>query len=121
MVNTPPAKPAIMFRLLNWIEQAGNRLPHPTLLFIALSIFVLILSLILSYTGFSAKHPLTQEHIYAVNLLDINGIYRILSSAVANFTNFAPVGVVLVIMLGMGVAEHSGLLSSLLRLSLIHI
>ena len=110
------SKPALTLRLLNAIERAGNRLPHPTLLFLWLSLLVLAASWVLSQFGLAAIHPVSGSNIEVVNLLDTDGIYRIFANAVTNFTQFAPVGVVLLIMLGMGVAEYSGLLSTLLIL-----
>ena len=65
--------------------------------------------------GLGVTHPLTGVRIEAVNLFSSSGLHRILTSTVTNFTQFAPVGTVLVAVLGMGVAEHSGLLSTLLR------
>jgi aminobenzoyl-glutamate transport protein len=65
--------------------------------------------------GIAAHHPQTGELITAVNLLSAAGLVQMLSSAVTNFTHFAPVGTVLVAILGIGVAEHSGLLATVLR------
>ncbi len=106
---------SIMDRFLAGIERAGNRLPHPTLLFIQLGMLVLLLSWLTSTLGVTANHPVTGEQIVIVNLLSSDGLYRVLSQMVSNFTQFAPVGVVLVIMLGVGVAEHSGLIARLIE------
>lgn len=102
-------------RWLQRIETLGNRLPHPTLLFVWLCLIVLVLSWLLSLAGFSATHPVTHEAITAVNLLSRDGLHRILQNTVTNFTQFAPVGTVLVAMLGLGVAEKSGLLGAVLQ------
>lgn len=102
--------------LLAAIETAGNRLPNPTLLFVYLCGFILALSGVAAYLGVQAVHPVSGETLEAVSLLNRDGLHRILSNAVTNFTGFAPVGTVLVAIMGIGVAEHSGLLSALLRM-----
>ena len=101
--------------LLKKIETAGNRLPHPTLLFIYLCGLMLGLSLLFSLLGVNAKHPVSGELISAKNLLSQEGLQLILSKTVSNFTQFAPVGSVLVAILGIGVAEQSGLIAAVLR------
>lgn len=108
---------SIPLRILNHIEVVGNRLPHPTLLFIILAGLVLLISALASMAGLSVIHPQTNESITVVNLLSAEGIQRILTSTVQNFTSFAPVGTVLVAMLGLGVAERSGLIGLLLQRS----
>jgi aminobenzoyl-glutamate transport protein len=102
-------------RLLQNVEQAGNKLPHPTLLFIYLCILVLLLSALFASLDTHAIHPITQQTISAVNLLSRDGLQRILQETVSNFVTFAPVGTVLVAIMGIGVAEHSGLISAALR------
>ena len=102
-------------RILNGIEVVGNRLPHPTLLFAWMALGVLVLSLIAALFGVSAVHPVTGASVEAVNLLSGDGLRRILSGTVGNFTGFAPLGTVLVAMLGIGIAERSGLIDALLR------
>ncbi|MEC7547945.1 MAG: AbgT family transporter [Pseudomonadota bacterium] len=101
-------------RFLSYVERAGNRLPHPTLLFIWLCGFVLLASAMASALGVSTSHPTTGEILSANNLLSAEGVARILQNTVSNFTSFAPVGTVLIAMLGLGVAERSGLISNLL-------
>jgi aminobenzoyl-glutamate transport protein len=103
------AKSSLVFQILSRIESAGNRLPAPTLLFVYLALGILLLSALTSWLGVSALHPVTQQPIQALNLLSAEGLHRILESTVTNFTQFAPVGTVLVAMLGIGVAERSGI------------
>ncbi len=102
-------------RLLDRIEAIGNRIPHPTLLFVYLCLLVLLLSWLLSALGVSAVHPVNGETVEVQNLLSRWGLHKILTSTVSNFTGFAPVGTVLVAMLGIGIAEQSGLLATLMR------
>lgn len=107
--------PASTRPLLNWIERQGNRLPHPTVLFMALCVVMLVLSAITHWLGFSATHPTSGELINAQSLLSKAGVQHILDSSVDNFIHFAPVGTVLVVMLGMGIAEQSGLMQTALN------
>ncbi len=101
--------------ILDAIERAGNKLPNPTLLFVFMCALVLLASALAAALGFSAAHPLTGNKLQALNLISVQGLHLILSETVSNFVGFAPVGTVLVAIMGIGVAEHSGLLSSLLR------
>ena len=110
-------KPKSLFnKFLNFVEIAGNALPHPGTLFAIFAFSVIILSGIADYFGWSAIHPGTKEIIMPVNLLSVEGLRRIILEMVDNFTSFAPLGVVLVAMLGIGVAEGSGLISTLIRM-----
>ncbi|MTI49606.1 AbgT family transporter [Sporosalibacterium faouarense] len=100
---------------LGVVETAGNRLPHPVTLFAIFAAGIVVLSFILSKLGVSATHPITDETINVINLLSKDGIRKIFTKAVANFSNFAPLGTVLVAMLGVGVAERSGLVGAMLK------
>lgn len=101
---------------LNIIEKTGNKLPHPATIFAILAVTVLVISWLASLIGFSATHPTTGEIIEPVNLLSEKGLHLIITSMVDNFTSFAPLGTVLVSMLGIGIAESSGLIGTSLRL-----
>jgi aminobenzoyl-glutamate transport protein len=103
-------------RFLGAVERAGNSLPHPITLFAGAAVMVLLLSAIASSFGISVLHPSTGETVRAVNLLSIEGIHRILTGVVTNFTSFAPLGTVLVALIGIGVAEVSGLIGACMRL-----
>lgn len=109
-------KQGIAGNLLALIESAGNRLPHPTTLFLLLAVLMLPLSALFAWLGYSATHPVSGETLQVTNLLSPLGIQRILEKTVTNFTQFAPVGTVLIAMLGLGIAEKSGLLGCLLKL-----
>lgn len=102
--------------MLNWTERAGNALPHPATLFALFAFAALLLSALGHYLGWEVVHPGTKEIIHPVNLLSQEGIHRILLEMVDNFTGFAPLGIVLVAMLGIGVAEQSGLINTIIRL-----
>ena len=105
----------IIQHALNSIERTGNRLPHPTILFVYLCLCVFGLSALLSFIGVSAVHPVTGQLVEVKNLASGWGLREILLKAVSNFTGFAPVGTVIVAMLGIGFAEHAGLISALLK------
>ncbi len=100
---------------LNSVEKVGNALPHPATLFGSFAIIVLILSAIFAAFDSSAVHPTTGEVYKAINLLSRDGLHMILIKMVKNFTDFAPLGIVLVAMLGIGLAENSGLISVTIR------
>ncbi|MEO8011493.1 MAG: AbgT family transporter [Dokdonella sp.] len=109
-----PKKSAID-RFLTIVERGGNALPHPATLFAILALVVVLLSWVASQFNLSVPHPTTGEIITPVNLVSIAGLHRILTGLVTNFTSFAPLGTVLVALIGIGVAEHSGLIGASLR------
>lgn len=95
------------------VERVGNALPHPAMLFFIMSVVLVVIAELLERMGvsvdyFDAKKG-EQVALTAVSLLNREGINYIFNSAVTNFTGFAPLGTVLVAMLGVGVAEHTGL------------
>jgi len=102
-------------KILDRVERTGNKLPQPVTLFAILVVIVLLASLIASLLGIKATHPGTGETIEAVNLLNADGIKRIFMEMVTVFTDFPPLGLVLVVMLGIGVAERSGLIAVALK------
>lgn len=103
-------------RFLNFVENTGNRLPHPVTLFAGLALLVVVISAIVSYFGVSAEHPgKAGEMIEVKNLMSADGIKYIFTEMTNNFVGFAPLGVVLVTMLGIGLAEGTGLISAMLR------
>ncbi|MEN2468063.1 AbgT family transporter [Ornithinibacillus sp. JPR2-1] len=101
---------------LDRIELVGNKLPHPATLFAILALFVILLSAALQPLGISVEHPGEEGTTVEIkNLLSAEGIQYIFTSMTDNFIGFAPLGVVLLTMLGIGVAERTGLISALLR------
>lgn len=104
---------------LKKVEKIGNTLPHPVMIFIILSLVVIVVSAIAASYGkpityFDARTG-EMVTIEAVSLLNADGLRYIFNNAVKNFTNFAPLGTVLVVMLGVGVAEWSGLIETSLK------
>ena len=102
-------------RILHSVEVWGNRLPDPAALFILLMAFVWVLSFALSGIDFNAIDPRTGEALVIHNQLSGSALAQFFSSIVTNFSHFHPVGVVLVAMLGIGVAEYSGFINAGLR------
>jgi aminobenzoyl-glutamate transport protein len=106
-------------RFLDTVEWLGNLLPHPVTLFALLALLMILLSGLFGALGVSVPDPRPSAAegatIQAVSLMNGAGLRRILENLVSNFVNFAPLGVVLVAMLGVGIAEKSGLLSALVR------
>jgi aminobenzoyl-glutamate transport protein len=113
--NGVPTRLSAIDRFLNIVERGGNALPHPATLFAILAVLVIVLSWIASLLELSVQHPATGTTVHAVNLFSIAGLHRILTSLVTNFTSFAPLGTVLVALIGIGVAQHSGLIGAALR------
>lgn len=112
-----------MQRFLRGVEWLGNLLPHPAILFVWMSVILLVASAILSMMGVSVVDPRPEGAkgrgedgmIYVVNLLNGDGLAKIVENMVSNFTGFIPLGTVLVALLGVGIAERSGMISAALR------
>jgi aminobenzoyl-glutamate transport protein len=102
-------------RILRSVERVGNMLPDPAVLFIVLLFVVWIMSWLLSYVTFDVFHPATKERIEVINQLSGDNFVQFLSTMVTRFMTFGPVGVVLVAMLGIGVAEHTGFIDTSIR------
>ena len=106
----------LIARFLAMIEKGGNALPHPASLFGIMALLAVVVSGITSLFDISVIHPGTGETIRPNNLFSVAGVHYILRSMVTNYTGFAPLGTVLVAMLGIGIAEGSGLIAAVLRL-----
>ncbi len=114
-MSEQPARKNLFNRSLDFVEKVGNALPHPATLFALFAATVVVGSGIVALLDFTAMHPSTGKPIAPVSLLNADGLRRIVTSMVSNFTGFVPLGTVLVAMLGVGVAEGSGLLTAALR------
>ncbi len=117
--DTSAARPSLVSRFLFVIERVGNALPHPATLFALFAFGLIVLSWLFSRFGLSAVNPKDGSVISTINLISRGGLHWILNNTIENFTGFAPLGTVLVAMLGIGVAEKSGLISTGLR-QLVH-
>lgn len=103
-------------RALGAIEVLGNRLPHPFWLFALLAALIVPLSELLARMGASAVDPTTGETVAVTSLLNGEGLRRIVAEVVPNVVEFPPLGVVLVVMLGVAVADGAGLITTALRI-----
>ena len=114
-------KVSLYNRCLNGIERVGNGLPHPVVLFAIFALAVVIISAVCAALGVSATGKLVsggelkETTVTAVSLLTKEGLAYMFTTAVNNFTTYAPLGMVLVAMLGVGVAEQSGMINTLLK------
>jgi aminobenzoyl-glutamate transport protein len=110
-------------RFLNTVEWLGNLLPHPVTLFACFAIGIVLLSGVAAWFGLSVIDPRPEGIpgrsadgvIRVVSLVSVDGLQRIVSNLVSNFTGFPPLGVVLVALLGVSIAEHSGLIGAAMR------
>ncbi|OUL56958.1 AbgT family transporter [Pseudoalteromonas ulvae] len=118
MDKTNNLKPSLVNRFLNSIERLGNALPDPAMIFLMAMLLIWVLSALFANTQFDAIDPRTGAPIVIHNLLSGDALAGFLASLVKTFTTFAPLGVVLVAMLGVGVAEHSGFINTGLKLML---
>lgn len=100
---------------LDRLEQAGDRLPHPAWLFLYLLALVVVVSMLGQWLHWSAEHPVSGAVISVNSLVSREGLQWLLTHVVGNFTGFAPVGTVLVAMLGLGIAERAGLMAAILK------
>ncbi|WP_133406101.1 AbgT family transporter [Parashewanella tropica] len=122
-IKPPIQKNSWFNRFLSAVEFLGNLLPHPVTLFAMLCLFIIVFSGVADFFGLSAVDPrpvgspsrAPDGVIHVVSLMSAEGLQRIFQGLVTNFTNFAPLGTVLVALLGVSVAEHSGMLSAALR------
>jgi aminobenzoyl-glutamate transport protein len=121
----PAPRKTFVQKLLDGVETIGNKVPNPAVIFFILSALVIVLSHLFYLLGTSVDYgvvnPQTHqvEHATATvnSLLSGDGIRFMLTSMVRNFTNFGPVGIILVVMIGVGLAEQAGLMTALVRKS----
>ena len=117
------AKSGWFIRFLNVVERLGNLLPHPITLFALFCAAVILISGIAGYFDVTVVDPRPEGAsgrsadglIHVVSLMNAEGLRMIVSNLVTNFTGFTPLGTVLVALLGVGIAERSGLLSAGMR------
>ena len=119
-VATPPKTKGF----LGWVERTGNRLPDPVFIFFYLIILLVVISVLCSLLGVSALHPTALDEngdpktIKSLSLLSAENVKKLWVEMPKTFTHFHPLGYVLVVMLGAGVAERSGLFASAIRSAL---
>jgi aminobenzoyl-glutamate transport protein len=119
--NEPPK--TVLQKLLDGVETVGNKVPHPAVIFLVLIGIVVLLSHVFAVMGTSVAyqrinpqtHDIEELTATVKSLLTADGIRFVLTSAVRNFLNFGPVGVILVAMVGVGLAEQAGLIGALIH------
>ncbi len=124
MAEAIGARKSTMQRFLDTVEQVGNRVPHPVIIFLLLIGFVIVLSAILEATGASVTYQVINPETHAVetattharSLASANGIRDMYVRLVPNFMAFAAIGLLVVAMVGVGVAEEAGLIKALIRM-----
>lgn len=105
----------IFHKSLDYVEVIGNKLPHPATLFALLALLVVVLSWIGSLVDAQAVHPVDGTVIHAKSLVTADGLRWMYTNLIENFLKFPPLGYVLVVMVGIGVAEGSGLFTTMIR------
>lgn len=112
-----------MQKILDVVERAGNKVPHPVIIFLGLIAIVLVVAHILTMAGASVTYPMINSETHKVedvttsarSLLNVEGIRFMYTSLIPNFMGFTAVGLMIVAMVGAGVAEESGLVKALIR------
>ena len=99
---------------LQWVERVGNKIPNPFLLFVYLIAVLMVASAVISWLNITAVNPSNGEIIQVKNLLSVEGIQWILPNVIKNFSGFTPLGSILALVIGAGLAERVGLLQSLM-------
>ena len=112
-VAPPPT--GVVGRALAWVEVVGNKLPDPAILFLIFLVATWIVSALLAPIEFTNIHPQTGEPVRVINQLTGPALAQFFSAMVTTFTGFAPLGIVLVALLGVGVAEHTGFINAGLK------
>lgn len=122
----PQKKQSFFFKFLNAVEVIGNKLPNPVTIFFSMTIILILVSSILAYFGtyvefksFNSSGEEITKSAQAVNLLSVTAMIHFLTHFIPNFIGFAPLGVVLIAMLGIGVAEGTGLIQTALKKSIL--
>src|SRR3970282_1613204 len=110
-----PAPRGAVTRFLDGGERISNTLPDPAVLFLILMLAVWAISALLATVSFSEVDPRSGAPIVVNSLLAGSSFTALMADMVRTFVNFAPLGVVLVAMLGLGVAEHTGFINAGLR------
>ncbi|GAA3062800.1 MULTISPECIES: AbgT family transporter [Actinomycetes] len=103
------------FRFLNGVEKVGNLLPHPFILFVFLAFVVVVISAVAAWAGAEVTNPMTDETTPVKSLATAEGVAFMLTSMLDNFLSFPPLGLVVVLLLGLGLANESGFLKTALR------
>ena len=102
-------------KIFYWIERIGNKVPNPFLLFVYLIVVLMVSTALLSWFGVAVRNPASGKMVEVKNLLSVAGIQWILPNIIKNFSGFAPLGSILALMIGAGLAERTGLLQAMMN------
>lgn len=120
-MDQPARSPSAFQAALGWIERTGNKLPDPVFIFVWLIGGLILVSVVSSLVGLSVPHPTEKGAggvptiVTAASLLSAKNIQKLWTDMPQTFAGFHPLGFVLVVMLGAGVAERSGFFASAMR------
>ncbi len=114
-VEAAPAPSQRTKGVLGWIERTGDKLPDPVFIFVYLLAILMAVSVVGSLLGWSAVNPTNDDVIRAQSLFTSENLERLIVQMPQTLTTFAPLGMVLVVMIGAGVAERSGFFSAFMR------
>jgi len=120
------SKKSGFFKFLDWVERVGNKLPTPFMLFLILTVFIMVLSLVLSQLGVNVDYmtrvdgKLVAANVKITNLFSPNMIKGVITGFVPTYVGFAPLGLVIVMMMGIGLIEETGLISAIMRKTLLN-
>ncbi|QIS11005.1 AbgT family transporter [Nocardia arthritidis] len=118
-IDTPTNRQtSVLQRALASIERVGNKLPHPFWLFVILTAVVVLASWLLATFNVSAITPGSGKRVEVRNLISGDGLHMMIGDLIKNYVNFPPLGLIVVVMLGVAVADKTGLLAALMRASL---
>ena len=104
-----------VLKVLETVDRVGNKLPHPFWIFVWLAGIVAVLSAVLSAFDVSSTNPADGKTVAVQNLLSFDGVQMIFGDAITNFVTFPPLGLIIVVALGVSIADASGLLPALMR------
>ncbi|WP_420803667.1 AbgT family transporter [Saccharothrix deserti] len=107
--------------MLDFVDRAGNKLPHPFWLFVILSVLLVVVSALLAGFGVSVLSPADGKVVEVKSLISDAGVEVMLGDLIENFVNFPPLGLIVVVMLGVAVADGTGLLPALMRAALLRV
>ena len=122
-LSKAPASNPIMQKILDTVERIGNAVPHPVVIFLILIAIVMVVSHILYLFGAQVSYQVINPDTFEIqtattkanSLLNADGIRHIYTRLVPNFLGFSAVGLLIVAMIGVGVAEEAGLINALIR------
>lgn len=103
---------------LQWLERVGNKLPNPAILFLIFFMVLALCSYVLQLAGVTAVNLKTNEIIHIRSLISAEGLDWLLTNLIKNYINFPPLGMIIVLTFGLGVASETGLLQTLIHHSM---